>query len=335
MTTDGAPRRPLRATIIGAGLMGRWHAHALTHAGHTVVAVVDSNLDRAATIARTHSGASASATLAESSEADVVHVCTPLGSHVGIALEAIARGAHVIVEKPLASSPDETSRVLDRASAAGVLVVPVHQFPFQRGVVEALKSMQAIGKVLHVDFTACTAGAAGSSDAEQDRVALEVLPHPMSLLAQLVSPSITDVAWSVSHTRPGELRTHGVLGGASVSVVISTHGRPTTNQMRIIGEHGTIAIDLYHGFSVTTHGRATRAGKVTQPFVNAASQFGAAAGNLARRAAAREPAYPGLRELVRAFYDAVIDGKPAPISPKETMAVANAVASVEQLMERA
>ena len=314
--------------------MGRWHAHALTHAGHTVVAVVDSNLDRAATIAQTHAGARAFATLAESSDADVVHVCTPLGTHVSLALEAIARGSHVIVEKPLAITPEETSRVIESATSARVLVVPVHQFPFQRGVIDAQQSMPTIGAVLHVDFTACTAGAAGKSDAEQDRLAREVLPHPMSLLARLIAPEISTIKWEGAHTRPGELRANGVLGGASVSVVVSTHGRPTTNQMRIIGEHGTIAIDLYHGFSVATHGRATRTGKVAQPFVNAASQFGAAAGNLVKRAAARESAYPGLRELVRAFYDAVSDGTPAPISTAETMAVANAVAHVEQLMER-
>jgi len=315
--------------------MGRWHAHALTHAGHKVVAVVDSSVDRAATIARAHPGASAFARLADSPVADVVHVCTPLGTHVPLALEAIARGSHVIVEKPLAADPDETQRVLERATSAGVLVVPVHQFPFQRGVIDAQHAMPSIGAVLHVDFTACTAGAAGKSDDEQDRVALEVLPHPMSLLARLVSSEISVIKWHVAHTRAGELRANGALGGASVSVVISTHGRPTTNQMRIIGEQGTIAIDLYHGFSVTTHGRATRTGKVAQPFVNATAQLAAAAGNLVTRAAAREPAYPGLRELVREFYDAVIAGGGAPITNAETLAVATAVANVQRLMDHA
>ncbi len=315
--------------------MGRWHAHAVTRAGHTIVAVVDNSSERAVALARAHAGALAFATLNESIDADVVHICTPLASHVDLALEAIDRGAHVIVEKPLASSLEETSRVLERAAAAGVLVVPVHQFPFQRGVIDAQQSLEGIGAILHVDFTACTAGAAGRSHEEQDRVALEVLPHPLSLLARLVSPDITSVDWAVAHTRPGELRAHGALGGSSVSIVISTGGRPTSNQLRIIGERGTIAIDLYHGYSVTTRGRATRAGKVTQPFVNATSQLGAAAGNLVKRAAAREPAYPGLRELVREFYDAAATGGAPPISPAETLAVARSVAAIQRLMATA
>ncbi len=334
MKPASAPRRPLRATIVGAGLMGRWHAHAVARAGHTVVAVVDRDPERAAALARTHAGARWFATLGNSNDADVVHVCTPLSSHVALALESIDRGAHVIVEKPLANTPEDTARILDRAAAAGVLTVPVHQFPFQQGVIDALHSLATIGSVLHVDFTSCTAGAAGRSDDEQDRVALEVLPHPLSLLARLVSPDIAGVDWTAAHMRPGELRASGVLSGTTISVVISTGGRPTANQMRIIGEQGTIAIDLYHGFSVTTHGRATRAGKVTQPFVNATAQLAAATGNLLKRAAAREPAYPGLRELIRQFYDAAASGGTAPISSRDTLAVATGVAAIQRQMDR-
>ncbi|MDQ2665202.1 MAG: Gfo/Idh/MocA family oxidoreductase [Gemmatimonadota bacterium] len=330
--TDGAARRPLRATIVGAGLMGRWHAHAVARAGHSVIAVVDTDRDRATAVARAHSGASVFATLHDAPRSDVVHVCTPLASHVELAMQAINRGSHVIAEKPLATSAAETAMVLERATAARLLVVPVHQFPFQRGVRQAKAALADIGRLLHVDFTACTAGAAGRPDDEQDRIALEVLPHPLSLLASLVSSEIAEVAWSVAHTRPGELRASGVLAGSSVSVLISTGGRPTANQLRLIGERGSISIDLYHGFSVATHGRTTRTGKVTQPFVNATSHFGAAAGNLARRAAAREPAYPGLRELVREFYDAAATGGAAPISPSETVNIATTLETIQRMM---
>lgn len=332
MTIHSAGRRPLRAAIVGAGLMGRWHAHAVARAGHVVAAVVDSNSERAATLAREHAGAAVFSALADTMDTDVVHICTPLSAHVELALAAIARGSHVIVEKPLASTPEETATVLDRATSAGLLVIPVHQFPFQRGVAQAHASLQNIGPLLHIDFTACTAGAEGRSDDGRDLVALEVLPHPLSLLAKLVAPELSGANWNVAHTRPGELRAFCILAGTSVSVLISTAGRPTTNHMRLIGERGATDIDLYHGFSVTTHGRSTRLGKVAQPFVSSALSFASATSNLARRSAAREPAYPGLRDLVREFYDAVAGGGPAPISTSDTLDIAITLDKLRRMM---
>ena len=335
MTDGSAGRRPLRAAIVGAGLMGRWHAHAVAHAGHTVSAIIDPDAARASLLARAYHSAQTAATLEGSDPVDVVHICTPLATHGALAREALDRGSHVIAEKPLVASALETTELLDHAAAAGRLLVPVHQFLFQPGVLRAQQQLHDIGLLLHADFVACTAGAASRDDAEQNRVAVEVLPHPLSLLARLVSPHIADVDWQVRHTRPGELRADGVLAGVSVSALISTGSRPTTNQLRLLGQRGTIAIDLFHGFAVTTHGRATRAGKIAQPFVSGAALLGAASANLVRRAAMREPAYPGLRELVRCFYDAAATGGVAPISATETLAVATTFERIQRLMSPA
>jgi hypothetical protein len=139
----------------------------------------------------------------------------------------------------------------------------------------------------------------------------------------------------VRRSNPGELRADGMLAGVSVSMLISTGGRPTTNQLRLIGRRGTINIDLFHGFAVTTRGRTTRAGKIAQPFVNGAALLAGASVNLVRRAAMREPAYQGLRELVRQFYVAAATGGDAPISAAETIAVAKALERIESRMSGA
>ena len=106
-------------------------------------------------------------------------------------------------------------------------------------------------------------------------------------------------------------------------------GRPTTNQLEIIGERGTITVDLFHGFAVTFGGTVSRRTKVTRPFTVAASTAAAAAANLAGRAWRREPAYPGLRELLSRFYAAVRGQGPNPISPAETIAIARACERLE------
>jgi hypothetical protein len=57
-------------------------------------------------------------------------------------------------------------------------------------------------------------------------------------------------------------------------------------------------------------------------FVGSSLALGAAAANIASRVLIAEPAYPGLRELVRRFHRAVVQGGPSPIGDDESIDVA-------------
>jgi predicted dehydrogenase len=311
--------------------MGRWHAAAISRSRHIVGAIVDPDAGRAAALASAYPGSQVASTLADVSAIDVVHVCTPLETHVLLTREALERGHHAIVEKPLAATAAETKILIDLAAAAQRLIVPVHQFLFQRGVRRALKVLPTIAPLLHVDVVVCTAGASRLGPSGREQVVLEILPHPLSLAARLVSPAIVDAQWHVRNTAPGELRVDGVVEGTTVSALISAGGRPTINAMRLIGESGTIHIDLFHGFASITRGRTTRAGKIVQPFIGSGSILAAAAGNLARRAITRESAYPGLRDLVDAVYASAATGGAPPISSDECLAVAAAIDQIRAL----
>lgn len=314
-------RRPLRAAIVGAGLMGRWHADAVDHAGGTVSAIVDAAPDRAAALARRY-GARPVGTLAAILDAvDVVHVCTPTGSHEALAGEAINVGRHVLVEKPMAVTAAATSSLLARAEARGVLLCPVHQFPWQPGVRRLTAALPRLGPVRHVDFTACSAGATAARLAEADTIALEILPHPLSLLAHLL-PAALSAPWTARRSGPGEWRLTAEAAGATVSVVVSMTGRPTRNEVRLIADGGTAHLNLFHGFAVVEPGAVSRRRKIGQPFALAAATGLAAARNLVTRAARGEAAYPGLRALVVAFYGAIGDGAPSPVAASEAIAIA-------------
>ena len=110
----------------------------------------------------------------------------------------------------------------------------------------------------------------------------------------------------------------------SVEILVSLGGRPTRNELRLIGEHGTVFIDFFHGFAVVEGDTVSRAHKIAHPFLEAGATAGAAAVNLANRALRSQPAYPGLRELLTATYAAIRDGGPPPVTPGETLAVARA-----------
>jgi predicted dehydrogenase len=311
--------------IVGAGLMGRWHSHAARHAGALVRAVVDGDAARAQALAGASGGARACAGLEEALSAgsvDVVHVCTPSPTHESLAAAALDGGCHVVVEKPLAPDIAATRRLLARAETSGRLLCPVHQFLFQPGVLWAQAALPSFGTLRLFDMRVCSAGAEGLPDAERDRVAFDILPHALALAARFCSTPITTGDWRLRHAAPGELLVDGLVGGVSVSVHVSMAGRPPVNQLRLVAERGTMHADLFHGFAYAERGTASRSGKITRPFVVAVRQGAAATGNLLWRALRGEPAYPGLRELVRRFYAAAAGEMPNPIPPAETLAVA-------------
>jgi predicted dehydrogenase len=155
----------LRAGVVGAGLMGRWHAHAIRHTGGRVVALIDRDAARAERLAAQlpHRPA-VEADLANAIRAhriEVVHVCTPLATHDVIARAAIEAGVPVLVEKPLASDAAATEALYTLAKARGVLLCPVHQFLFQPGILATERAMATLGVLRQLDLVACSAGADG------------------------------------------------------------------------------------------------------------------------------------------------------------------------------
>ena len=50
---------------------------------------------------------------------DVVHVCTPNAVHAEQTLLALEHGAHVVCEKPLATTMEESARMIEALEASG------------------------------------------------------------------------------------------------------------------------------------------------------------------------------------------------------------------------
>lgn len=318
--------RSLSAVIVGAGLMGRWHADAARRAGAKVVGVVDLNADRAAALARKVQSARTFERIDEAVRdmaVDVVHVCTPLAMHESVARAALVAGCHVLVEKPLTTDLASAEALLSLAVERRLLLCPVHQFLFQRGAIEAARELERIGPLRHLEMAVCSVGADMQPDL-RDQVALEILPHALAFAARFCRDSMGYADWFCERPAEGELIVIATVGDVAVSARISMRGRPPSNQLRLVAERGTIHIDLFHGFAVVDRSRASKAMKIAGPFIHSARLVAAAAGNLAVRTMRSERAYPGLRELVRRFYAAASGGLPAPIAPEETRRVMGA-----------
>ncbi len=310
--------------VIGAGLMGRWHAANARRLGARVVAIVDPDQARALRLARDH-GARALPDLRQLQEklgATIAHVCTPLASHYDTCRTLLESGWHVLCEKPLTPTTAQARELLDLAEGAGRHLCPVHQFAVQRGVEALLRRRSSLGPFRQVAFTFCTAGANADVAGDRDTLLLDVLPHPLSILRRLFPASaLAGVEWSVTHPEQGEMLLTGIVDGVPVSILVSCSARPTEASAVMRGDGGTALLDFFHGYASFQGAAVSRARKLTQPFLRPFGQLVSAGANLALRVVTWEPAYPGLREFLRRYYGAVDGRNPPPVTPQDVLEV--------------
>lgn len=314
----------IRAAIVGAGLMGFWHAHAAQKAGSKVVAVFDINKTIADSLAAKFSDAKSfdnlEKMLAETSP-DALHVCTPTETHKNIAEIAIKQNVNLLIEKPIVQTAEETVSLYDLAVKHNVILCPVHQFVFQDGVQKAKNLLPNIEQIVHLQANICSAGGTNLDSNQIDTIANDILPHPLSLIQTFLGGVLPMEDWNICRPSNGELRVSGKSKETSIGIFISMNSRPTLNSFQIFGTNGTIHLDLFHGYSVVESGEISKTKKILHPFDFSLRNFTAATLNLGRRSLRGESAYPGLRRLIDEFYQA-INGKSLPISPAEAIAVA-------------
>jgi predicted dehydrogenase len=315
----------LRVGIVGAGLMGRWHAKTAKRLGVRPVSILDKNPSQAKDLSAEIGSAEIFTDIDDmlsSTQLDIIHICTPLNSHASIAMRAIDAGVHVIVEKPVAASVAETESLLQASNKRSVKLCPVHQFGFQKGVLEVISELDSLGELLNVRFTTSSAGGEYSKN-ELNEIIADIIPHPLSVLQRLRPGIRLDTSqWQGVHARDGELQLVGEADGVAIDIYISMSARPTRCEMELFCSKGRITLNFFHGYAIIETGTVSRAQKMMQPFKYALKEFFVAGGNIAKRGLSRELAYPGLSRLTEEFYRAVVTDTEVPISPEEILAVA-------------
>src|SRR5262249_47350021 len=125
-----------RVGVIGVGVMGSNHARVLAGlSGICLVGIADPDRQQASFVA-----GALETTAVDDVEAllplglDAVTIAAPTHLHHDIALTCIKRGIHVLVEKPIASNPQEGHRIVTAARRAGVTLMVGHVERFNPAV---------------------------------------------------------------------------------------------------------------------------------------------------------------------------------------------------------
>ena len=191
---------PLRIGIVGAGYIAGWHAEAIAAVRETLLtAVCDRTLPLAEALAGGY-GARAFASLAEMAAAgacDAVYILTPPNLHRALALEALELGLHVLVEKPVALSAEETREIDAAAVAAGLHFAAGHNFLGLPGYerMKRMKEAGELGLISTVDINWCLPLPPLRSGPfglwllrEPKNLILELGAHPLSFAVDLFGP---------------------------------------------------------------------------------------------------------------------------------------------------
>lgn len=117
----------LRVAVVGVGHLGKHHARLLAGIdGAELVAVVDTNADRAAEVASTTGARALSDVRDVPADVDAVTIAVPTELHRDIALPFLERGTAVLVEKPMTRTVAEGEELVAAARKSGATFAAGH-----------------------------------------------------------------------------------------------------------------------------------------------------------------------------------------------------------------
>jgi len=189
----------LRAIVVGFGHLGAFHAQKYTKLageGVELVALVDPRAEEVrAKAEKTAPGVPLFTSLQEyfaaceagkARKPDIASIASTTEHHLSIAEHLLARGVHLLVEKPLASSQAEARRLVELADAKKLTLATGH---VQRHlVVEALKGMR--GQPYFIECHRLSPFPARSTDID---VVFDLMIHDIDLMLAMVESPLKEV----------------------------------------------------------------------------------------------------------------------------------------------
>jgi predicted dehydrogenase len=278
---------------------------------------------------------------------DVVHITTPPPSHFRLGMDALAAGAHVIVEKPLTTAHDQVAVLLRTAAERKRALIEDYNYlynpPIQR-ILELVRSGE-LGEVVDVEVSICVNILAEGSPFVDRNV-----PHPcLSMPGGAIADFLSHLA-SLAHGFVGahrEVRAHWwkrtdgsplpsdefralvVAERGTAFLSFSAHAQPEMFWVRVNGTRMRAVADLYDGNLVINRLEAgpRPIARLRDRFREARDVRRAARQNLLGKFSGPGP-YAGLWNLLAQTYRAMESGSEPPISMRQIAEVNDLVTAL-------
>ena len=344
----------LRAAIIGTGLIaGKKHIPAfLKHKSKVeLVALCDLNLEAARSVADKFGIPKIYSDISEmisQEKLDLIDICTPPQTHVRLAVEAMKRGCHVLIEKPMALTVKECDAIVEASKEYGVKVCVGHSDLFYYPFMEAkdLVTSGAIGEFrgMRIFLSTPTNYMTAHKDHWAHKLPGGVIgetgPHVVYMTLAFINPirrvsvdamKILDYPWS----QYDDYRINRIGDRSISSVTLSYTTDQWAARLDILGSKGILTLDL-EGMYLINNRRTTL--KPVPVALSLLSESGQIVQNLLskgmRVATGR---YDNTHDIiVERFVDSIAQGTESPVTAEEGREAVRVLSMiVDQLNESA
>ena len=217
----------LKTGIIGCGAIFPMHADPVSRNAQAKLACVcDVDIQKAAAAAKRY-GCHAYSDYREMlarEQLDIVHICTPHYLHADMAVDALQAGCHVLCEKPMALTREDSRRMLRAAQDAGRRLGVVYQNRFNPGSLLIKRTLDsgALGKIhgarmqvyWHRDAAYyAQADWRGTWEQEGGGVIINQSIHTLDLMRWLIGEPVLDVQANLSNRMHPEIEVEDTAEG--------------------------------------------------------------------------------------------------------------------------
>ena len=247
---------PVRTAVVGLGYWGPNLVRNLHELPAAELAVVcDRRAEALDRVSRRYPGVAATASFEEvlaDDSIEAVCIATPVATHHPLALEALAAGKNVFIEKPMAASGEQATELVAAAGDAGRVLMPGHTFLYSPPV-NTIRELIVSGELGDIYFVSTSRVNLGLHQPDAS-VVWDLAPHDFSILRYwleetpvsvsaisrgCVMPSTPDVAFinleyasgivahaELSWLSPSKLRRTTVVGSQKMVVYDDTSNEP-------------------------------------------------------------------------------------------------------------
>jgi predicted dehydrogenase len=254
----------LRAAVIGAGYLGRFHAqkYAASEACQ-LVAVVDVRADVAAQVAAECGAQPETDYRNLAGRIDVASVATTTPQHCEIASWLLQAGVHVLVEKPITTTVAEAGTLIALAQSGGRVLQVGHLERFNPALLAAEPMLQS------PRFIECHRLAPFRERGTDVNVVLDLMIHDIDLLQSLVRSDVVSLDAVGAPVFSGETDIANArlrfANGCVANVTASRVSMKTERKLRIFMDEAYLSIDLQQKILTSIRKRAMAPGEVGLP----------------------------------------------------------------------